>query len=70
MLSKRYMIVVKIMIYLSLGLFILFKGEAYFHLSPGVRKLLIAMLFLFAFLRIFEAFQMYRAGIEEERMRL
>lgn len=68
--GKGYISGFKILIYLSLGLFMLFKGEAYFHLSTGVRKILIALLFLFAFLRIFEAFQMYRAGREEEQMKL
>lgn len=70
MLTKGYIILAKILIYMGLGLFILFWGEVYFHLSSGVRKILIAMLFLFAFLRIFEWFQIFRTKKEEERMNL
>lgn len=70
MLNKGYAILAKILIYLSLGLFILFQGEMYFTLSPGFRKILIVMLFLFAFLRILEAIQWYQVRQENDRMKL
>ncbi len=67
MLSRGYVISFKILIYLSLAFFILFKGATYFHLSSGFRKILVAMLFLFAILRIFEGFQLYRARQKDEQ---
>jgi len=60
--SKGYMIAIKVVVYLGLGIFILWKGEAYFHLSSGVRKILIGLLFLMAALRMFEGWQWYRKG--------
>lgn len=65
MVKKGYIIGIKILVYLGLGVFILIKGEDYFNLSSGVRKILIAMLFLFAFLRMFEGYQWYRVRREE-----
>lgn len=67
MLTRGYVISFKILLYLSLAFFILFKGSAYFHLSSGFRKILVAMLFLFAILRIFEGFQLYKARQNGER---
>ena len=65
MVKKGYIIGIKILVYLSLGFFIVFKGADYFDLSPGVRKILIVMLFLFACLRMFEGYQWYREKRED-----
>ncbi|MBK7425651.1 MAG: hypothetical protein IPI60_00735 [Saprospiraceae bacterium] len=69
MLNRRYTTFIKILIFLSLGFFFLFKGKEYFDLSTGVRKILIVLFFLFASLRIFEAYQMYKTRRETERMK-
>lgn len=65
MVKKEYIIGIKILVYLGLGVFILMKGEDYFSLSSGVRKILIVLLFLFASLRIFEGYQWYRDRRED-----
>lgn len=63
--TKGYMIGLKILVYLSLGFFILFKGADYFDLSSGVRKIIIGLLFLMALLRMFEGYQWFRAKRED-----
>jgi intracellular septation protein A len=53
---KRFMLMVKVLVFGGLALFLVFQGDRYFELPPAWRYILIAVLLLLAAIRLFEWF--------------
>lgn len=58
--NRVFFIWVKMLVFLTLAVFLLLFGKSYFSMPDVIRKTLTVLLFLFAALRAFELYQFYK----------